>query len=249
MRSQDELKKMAAQAALQYIEEDMIIGVGSGSTVNYFIDELASIKHKIDACVASSHETANRLKAKGIPVIDTELSFQDPAKLLHYCENYNFFCATTWMPDNTAVHIRNREKRSQLIDLLDQLALPVISLVDPWSRIAANAVIGRGVFIDCFTIVESGCMIDDYATVYGQSGIGHHTRLMRNSVIQRYCSIAGDCVFEPNTFVGTAVKALKTGAVFGAGTFIHEAVYIRRGTVPNEVVKINGDNMSRVRIL
>jgi ribose 5-phosphate isomerase A len=76
MRSQDELKKMAAQAALQYIEEDMIIGVGSGSTVNYFIDELASIKHKIDACVASSHETANRLKAKGIPVIDMNVAGQ-----------------------------------------------------------------------------------------------------------------------------------------------------------------------------
>lgn len=225
-----------------------VIFVGSSSNMSRFAD-VCAINGIAVAGIIDSDYWGNTAELEGIPVIDTELSFQDPVKLLHYSENYNFFCATTWMPDNTSVHIRNREKRAHQIDLLDQSALPVISLIDPWSRIASNAVIGRGVFIDCFTIVESGCMIDDYATVYGQSGIGHHTRLMRNSVIQRYCSIAGDCVFEPNTFVGTAVKALKTGAVFGTGTFIHEAVYIRRGTVPNEVVKINGDNMSRVRIV
>jgi ribose 5-phosphate isomerase A len=70
MYSQDDLKKMAAEAAIACIEEDMVIGVGSGSTVHYFIDELAKIKHKIDACVASSNETAKRLKEKGIPVLD-----------------------------------------------------------------------------------------------------------------------------------------------------------------------------------
>ena len=76
MRSQDDLKKMVAHAALDYIEEDMVIGVGSGSTVNYFIDELATVKHKIDACVASSRETENRLKAKGISVVDMNVAGQ-----------------------------------------------------------------------------------------------------------------------------------------------------------------------------
>jgi ribose 5-phosphate isomerase A len=76
MYSQDDLKKMAAQAAIACIEEDMVIGVGSGSTVHYFIEELAKIKHKIDACVASSEETAKRLKAKGIPVLDMNVAPQ-----------------------------------------------------------------------------------------------------------------------------------------------------------------------------
>ncbi len=65
-----ELKIKAAKAALNYIEDDMIVGVGSGSTVNYFIQELASIKHKIDACVASSKATEQLLRAQHIPVID-----------------------------------------------------------------------------------------------------------------------------------------------------------------------------------
>lgn len=69
-----ELKQQAAQAALAYLEDDMIVGVGTGSTVNFFIDQLASRKHKIDACVASSKATEARLRAAGIPVIDLNVA-------------------------------------------------------------------------------------------------------------------------------------------------------------------------------
>ena len=64
------LKAKAAKAALAYVEDNMVIGVGTGSTVNYFIAELAAIKHRIDACVASSKATEALLRAAGIPVID-----------------------------------------------------------------------------------------------------------------------------------------------------------------------------------
>lgn len=64
------LKKAAAKAALDYIEHGMVIGVGSGSTVHYFIEELKSVKGKIEAAVASSLETEKRLKALSIPVWD-----------------------------------------------------------------------------------------------------------------------------------------------------------------------------------
>lgn len=64
------LKAQAAKAALAYLDDNVIVGVGTGSTVNYFIDELATIKHRIDACVASSKATKSRLHAVGIPVID-----------------------------------------------------------------------------------------------------------------------------------------------------------------------------------
>ncbi len=66
----DNLKAKAAHAALSYIDDNLIIGVGTGSTVNYFIEELAKIKHRIDACVASSHATEARLRALGLPVIE-----------------------------------------------------------------------------------------------------------------------------------------------------------------------------------
>lgn len=68
--NQNELKKAAAQAALRYIEDDSIVGVGTGSTVNFFIEALASIKHRIEGAVASSDASAALLKAQGIRVLD-----------------------------------------------------------------------------------------------------------------------------------------------------------------------------------
>lgn len=64
------LKQLAAEAAIKYIPEDAIIGVGTGSTVNYFIDALVSIKHNITGVVASSKATAIKLKALNIPILD-----------------------------------------------------------------------------------------------------------------------------------------------------------------------------------
>lgn len=68
--SPDEKKRQVAEAALQYVEPDTIIGIGTGSTANYFIDALAKIKHQIKGTVASSNASADRLKSHGIPVFD-----------------------------------------------------------------------------------------------------------------------------------------------------------------------------------
>jgi ribose 5-phosphate isomerase A len=68
--TQDELKKMVAQAAIEYVVPDTVIGIGTGSTANYFIDALAAIKHTIDGTVASSEASAERLRGHGIQVFD-----------------------------------------------------------------------------------------------------------------------------------------------------------------------------------
>lgn len=65
----DEMKKMAAEAALEYVDGG-IVGVGTGSTVNHFIDYLATIKHKIEGAVSSSEVSTERMKGHGIPVMD-----------------------------------------------------------------------------------------------------------------------------------------------------------------------------------
>jgi ribose 5-phosphate isomerase A len=68
--NQDQLKQAVARAAIEYVVDGEIIGVGTGSTANFFIDELALIKHRIRGAVASSDATAARLAAHGIPVFD-----------------------------------------------------------------------------------------------------------------------------------------------------------------------------------
>lgn len=68
----EQAKKLVAQAAIEYIEWDWVIGVGTGSTANLFIDELAKMKNKIDGAVASSEASAERLRGHGIKVYELD---------------------------------------------------------------------------------------------------------------------------------------------------------------------------------
>lgn len=68
--TQDEMKKAAAWAALEYVEKDSIVGVGTGSTVNHFIDALATIKDDIRGAVSSSEASTEKLKALGIEIFE-----------------------------------------------------------------------------------------------------------------------------------------------------------------------------------
>jgi ribose 5-phosphate isomerase A len=82
MMNQDDLKRAVAKAAIEYVPIDCIVGVGTGSTANFFIDELAKIKHKIRGAVASSEASAKRLKGHGIEV----LSLNDAGDLPVYVD-------------------------------------------------------------------------------------------------------------------------------------------------------------------
>ena len=72
--SQDDLKRAVAKAAFEYVEskleDDTIIGIGTGSTANFFIEELGAIAHRLNGAVASSQESARRLKEFSIPIFD-----------------------------------------------------------------------------------------------------------------------------------------------------------------------------------
>ena len=68
--TQDELKQAVAREAIKHVVEDAVIGVGTGSTANFFIDELAKMKNRIAGAVASSERSAERLKGRGIRVLD-----------------------------------------------------------------------------------------------------------------------------------------------------------------------------------
>ncbi|HYQ94315.1 MAG TPA: ribose-5-phosphate isomerase RpiA [Burkholderiales bacterium] len=68
--TQDELKQAVAREAIKYVVEDTVIGVGTGSTADLFIDELGRMKNRIAGAVASSERSAERLKGRGIRVLD-----------------------------------------------------------------------------------------------------------------------------------------------------------------------------------
>ena len=65
-----EAKRLAGEKAIEFVEDGMVVGVGTGSTVAYFIDALAGIKHRIDGAVSSSEQSTERLRRHGIDVLD-----------------------------------------------------------------------------------------------------------------------------------------------------------------------------------
>jgi len=78
MSAQDDMKRAAAQAALQWVEDDSVVGVGTGSTANFFIDCLATRKARINGAVASSQASAERLRKHGIPVLELNAAGELP---------------------------------------------------------------------------------------------------------------------------------------------------------------------------
>lgn len=181
-----------------------------------------------------------------VPVIDSELAFDDPEKLEYYKNNFHFFCAVNWTPQTDKISVRNKEKRHKLLDLIDLLELPCISIVDTHARISKYANIGKGCFIDGDVMIEHHVDIKDFVNIYCNNDIGHNSTVGRNCVFQRQCMLAANTIVEDNVFFAMRVTALKWGARFGKNSFIQEGIYLRRGTLPDEVVSLQTENPSRV---
>lgn len=132
--TQDEMKQAVARAAIEYVVPGEIIGVGTGSTANFFIDELGKIKDKIKGAVASSETTAQRLQAHGITVFD----LNDIEAMSVYIDGADEITATGAMIKGGGAAL-TREKivasvakqfvciadGSKLVDLLGNFPLPV----------------------------------------------------------------------------------------------------------------------------
>ena len=141
--TQDELKQEVARAAIAYVVDGEIIGVGTGSTANFFIDELATIKHRIKGTVASSEATAARLRGHGIAVFD----LNDVTEIAVYIDGADEITASGAMIKGGGAAL-TREKivasvarrfvciadGSKLVDVMGKFALPVEVL--PMARAA-----------------------------------------------------------------------------------------------------------------
>jgi ribose 5-phosphate isomerase A len=132
--NQDEMKKAAAQAAIEYVEPGMIVGIGTGSTANHFIDLLAGIKGKIEATVASSEASAERLRGHGIRVLDLneagELSLyvdgaDESNKYLHLIKGGGGALTREKIVAAASKKFVCIADESKLVDILGEFPLPV----------------------------------------------------------------------------------------------------------------------------
>jgi len=222
-----------------------LIFLGSNSLL-YIVTEVCDLLGIKIAGIIDNDYWGNTDHICEVPVIDTEDSFDSPDKLQEYKNNFNFFCAVNWMPENNEMAIRNRQKRNRLLSIIDHHQLPCISIVDPRARMSKYSSIGYGIFVDAGVNLNPYCRIDNFTNIYCNALVGSNTYIGQNCVIQRECFITESCEVGNDSYFGLCSKALKVGAKFGAGTFVHEAIYIRRGTVANEIVSMHGANMKRV---
>ncbi len=171
MMSQDELKRAVAKAAIEYVPVDCIVGVGTGSTANFFIDELAKIKHKIRGAVASSEASAKRLLGHGIEVF----SLNDAGSLPVYVDGADEITRHLHMIKGGGGAL-TREKivaaaskkficvcdASKLVDVLGRFPLPVEVIPMARSSVARQLVAlgGQPILRQGFTTDNGNIIID-----------------------------------------------------------------------------------------
>lgn len=171
MTSQDELKKAVARAAIDYVQAGSIIGIGTGSTANCFIDELAKIKHKIDGTVASSVVSAQRLESHGIRVLDLnavdEISVyvdgtDEANKYLHLIKGGGGALTREKIVAAAARKFVCIADESKLVDVLGKFPLPVEVIPMARSFVARELVKlgGQPVYRDGF-LTDNGNVILD----------------------------------------------------------------------------------------
>jgi ribose 5-phosphate isomerase A len=153
MPNQDELKRAVAKAAIEYVPIDSIVGVGTGSTANFFIDELARIKHKIRGAVASSEASAKRLLGHGIEV----MSLNEAGDLEVYVDGADEITSHLYMIKGGGGAL-TREKivaaaskkfvcvcdASKLVDVLGKFPLPIEVIPMARSSVARQLVVLGG---------------------------------------------------------------------------------------------------------
>jgi acetyltransferase-like isoleucine patch superfamily enzyme len=214
-----------------------LIFIGSNSNLEKYIEVCDDHNIKIHGLIDADY-FGNTESLAGIPIIDSEIIFNNLDKLNYYRDNFNFFCATNWLPTNNPISIRNKEKRSRLITLIKQYNLNCITLTEKQSKVSKFATIGRGVYLDYLVLISPNVTIGDFTCIYNGTSIGHHTVIGENCVLQGNCIILSECVVDNNVYFGTSVQALKSKIQIREGTFIHEMVYLRRDTQPNEIITI-----------
>ena len=169
--SSDDNKKAAAQAALDYVESGTVIGIGTGSTANHFIDLLANVKHKLDGAVASSEASAARLRSHGIPVLDLNAVDELPVYVdgadeatrhLHLIKGGGGALTREKITAAVARRFVCIADESKLVDVLGAFALPVEVIPMARSHVARELVGlgGNPVWRDGF-VTDNGNVILD----------------------------------------------------------------------------------------
>lgn len=206
-----------------------LIFLGSCHVMEKFTDVCYENDIEVAGIIDSDYY-GNTEELCGISVID---KFDNIEK---YKDDYNFFCATNFVPKRDPINIRNTEKRFSILRLIEEHDLNCISLVHSKSSVSRSATIGRGSFVDNMAVLEPNTSIGNHTHLYTFAMLGHNVKMGNNCIVQRRCLIAQDLTVEDNCVFAPNVNIIKSYITIKEGTFVQEGIYLKRGTQKGEVV-------------
>lgn len=183
---------------------------------------------------------------QGIPIIAQEQELLDNSTRWN---QYQFFCATNWQPADVRDQYqeRNQNKRTKLINLVEQCGFDVATIISPRAELCRyNVKIGRGVFIDSFCYVASNVDIGDYTTIYLSAVIADLCRIGKNCVLQRRVLLTGDVTVGDNVYMAVDSTVNKNHVTIASGTFIQQGIMVLRSTQENETIGLAGKDLRRI---
>lgn len=175
---------------------------------------------------------------KGVPIIGTEVDFNDNDKLNYYKEQYDFFISVNWTTDPH--HTRDKEKRQMFINLVREHKIKCISLIDPTSYLGTGTQVGEGVYVAFSAMIEPGTILKDFCQVHDFVGLAHGTIVGENTVIQRQAGLHAD--IGDNVYIGMWTKVFKSGLMkIGNNAIINPGLYVARDVKEGEHIKLTKD--------
>jgi hypothetical protein len=219
--------------------------LGSNSALFFLVDLCEQHNIKIAGIIDSDYY-GNTSHLENIPVIDTEDSLNDPVKLQHYKENYNFFLSTSWVTGTDNIQLRNLEKRKKLIGLIEEKNLPCISLIDSSSRVHKSNQIGKNVIVDSLVYISPRNIIGDYTAIWAATMIGYCNTIGKSCVFQRHSGIMHYNKIGDHVYFGLHTQDSVGSLNIANGTIIHPCLMIRRDTKENEVISLAGKDLRKV---
>ena len=186
------------------------------------------------AGILDSDWFGNTADFQGIPILDSEQN------IFKYRNSHDFFIATNWTIDPN--HVRDKEKRKMLIDLVRKQGIECVNIIDPSSYIGTGTKIGQGVYIAFCAMIEPGTVLKDFCQVHDFVGLAHGTQVGENTIIQRQAGLHAD--IGDDVYVGMWAKAYKPGLLkIGNGAIINPSLYVARDVEPGETIRLTKDSI------
>ena len=221
-----------------------LILLGTNTNIHWLVDVAVRAGYNIAGIIDDDYHGQKYFQ--DIPVIAQQ---QD---LIHNPDQYRqfqFFCATNWQPDDVLIpaQSRNRQKRFDLINLMESQQLNVATIVSPSAEVSAYQVsIGRGTFIDSFCVVSPMDKIGNYTNIYSHANIGENSVVGDHCVLQRHVQLAGSVTLGDRVYMGFYSLANRHYMHIADDTFVHPSMTVMRDTAPGETISLAGRNLRKI---